>query len=169
MANDLVHDLQQFAQRIQEASDLEGQYGVAVQDTMQEALGVVRDSILSRMPVDVESRLFRGSLATGMRGSPIHLYGEVIAEKVIATPPDVARKLGDRYPDDIMKVAPWLQMRLGVPYAQADQMVDELRVKLRKFDSRAELAFSEGFDAARPAVDKMFEKLLDTIGEQVMK
>lgn len=162
-------DLQELAQRIQALGVLDDASGGDVKATMQEALDVIKETILAKVAVAPEFRIFRGSFVTALRGVPIHLYGELAAEPVIGTPLDLRLRIGERYPPDILRVSNFLQLKLGIPPGQADQMVNELRVQIPKFNIRVEAAFSDGFDAAMPAVHKLFERLLDTLSSRVMK
>ena len=168
MADEMTLEIEGFDELLQRIAELEqgsGPFTAMIESTMLSALATLEGAIKARTPVN--SGLLRGSVTSVMYGVPV-AYGRSIEGAVgtpisYGAPVEYGRAAGKMPPVDAIEL--WVK-RKGIASEGKERNVAFLIARaIGRRGTEGAYMFRDGFEAARPNIEKGFDRLLQQIVE----
>lgn len=154
-----INGWDELLERIDELEQGSGPFSQLISNTMQTALDVLEQEIVTRTPVN--TGLLRGSIANAMYGRPPFIEGVVGTPISYGLPVETGRAPGKLPPIDAIEY--WLKRKQLAPEGNTRQVAYLIARAIGRRGTKGAFMFRVGFEAARPRIEQLFDQLLDNM------
>lgn len=151
----------ELLKRIEELEQGSGQFGQTITNTMQAALDLLEQEIVVRTPVN--TGILRGSIANAIYGKPPYIEGAVGTPISYGLPVETGRAPGKMPPVDAIEY--WVKRKGITEQGQERQVAFAIARAIGRRGTRGAYMFRDGFEAARPRIETLFDDLSGKIVE----
>lgn len=151
-----ISEIVHFANQLERSSIIAQQ---EIEIFMTKALIVLEKQIVDRTPVNTGT--LRGSITKERWKTFSGIRGEVFTPIIYGMPVEYGRKAGKMPPIGPLQL--WFVRKKGMSSENAYKAAWALAMHMKDNDTKGAFMFTEGFDAAKPYIERLFGELPDKI------
>jgi hypothetical protein len=149
----------ELLKRIDQLEQGSGPFGQMLTNTMQAALDLLEQEIVTRMPVN--TGLLRGSVATAIHGRSPYIEGTVGTSLSYGLPVEYGRRPGKMPPVDAIEA--WVTRKGFAPEGQEHKVAFLIARAIGRRGTQGAFMFRDGLVAAEPRILQLFDDLAGQI------